>query len=63
MYDFVEPNLFHRRIQILIASTNTDPLPLFIDFLIVSTALDASFASLISIAAVTVDPDDICSVT
>jgi hypothetical protein len=32
-------------------------------FLIVSTALDASFASFISIAAVTVDPDDICSVT
>ena len=63
MYEFVDPNLFNRRIQILIANTNNDPLPLINVFLIVSTALDASFASLISIAAVTVDPDDICSVT
>ena len=49
--------------HIFIANTRTDPLPLINVFLIVSTALDASFASLISIAAVTVDPDDICSVT
>ena len=63
VYEFVDPNLFHKSIQILIANTNTDPLPLFNVFLIASNAFDASFASLISIAAVTVDPDDICSVT
>ena len=57
------PNLFHKRFQILIANTNTDPLPLINDFLIISTAFDASFASVISIAAVTTDPADICSVT
>ena len=61
MYEFVDPNLFHRRIQILIAKTNTDPLPLFNDFLIASNAFDESFVSLISIAAVTIDPADICS--
>ena len=48
--------------KILIAMTNNDPLPLINDFLIISTAFGASFASLTSIAK-EVDTHDIVSVS
>jgi len=45
-------------VHILIATIKIDPLPFMTDFRIKSTARDASFASVISIAAVIVDADD-----